>query len=381
MKKPNPFKYFANSIGHELEFVGKEKKKGRKVVGIYCEYAPREIILAAGAVPVCLCGTSNDTVSAAESVLPANLCPLIKSSFGYFMTDSCPFITMADMIVAETTCDGKKKMYEIMGLTNRVEVLELTQKSDSETALRHWTDELRKFRRTLEKEFNVEVTDRKLRDAIRMMNRERALLKEAFYLGKANPPIVTGKELASIRFRVAGIPRHFEMLGEFIAQVRSRRKNRRIPARVVRVMLTGCPTGSGSGKVIEIIEECGGVVVCQEACSGIKSVYEMTDEKGDPLEAIARRHFNLPCSCMTPNRGRVDLIAKLAGEFRPAALVDLVWQACHTYNVESYLIGEFSKNTMGLPFLKIETDYSASDREQLKVRISALLEIAGKLNK
>ena len=85
---------------------------------------------------------------------------------------------MADMIVAETTCDGKKKMYEIMGLTKRVEVLELTQKSDSETALKHWTDELRKFRRTLEKEFNVEITDRKLRDSIRTMNRERTLLKQ-----------------------------------------------------------------------------------------------------------------------------------------------------------------------------------------------------------
>ncbi|MFA6566802.1 MAG: double-cubane-cluster-containing anaerobic reductase [Victivallales bacterium] len=378
MKKQNPFKYFANSVEHELEFVRKEKKKGGKIVGIYCEYTPREIILAAGAVPVCLCGTSNDTVSAAESVLPANLCPLIKSSFGHFITDSCPFITMADMIVAETTCDGKKKMYEIMGLTKRVEVLELTQKSDSETALKHWTDELRKFRGTLEKEFKVEITDRKLRDAIKTMNRERALLKEAFYLGKAIPPIVTGKELASIRFRVAGIARHLEMLEEFIAQIKARKKNREISARAVRVMLTGCPTGSGSEKVIEIIGECGGVVVCQEACSGIKAVYEMTDEKGDPLEAIARRHFNLPCSCMTPNRGRVELIAKLAEEFRPDAVVDLVWQACHTYNVESYLIGEFSRNMLGLPFLKIETDYSASDREQLRVRIGALLEIAGK---
>ncbi len=378
MKKLNPFKYFEDSIGHELEFVENEKKKGRKIVGIYCEYTPREIILAAGAVPVCLCGTSNDTVSAAESVLPANLCPLIKSSFGYFITDSCPFITMADMIVAETTCDGKKKMYEIMGLTKRVEVLELTQKSDSETALKHWTDELRKFRRTLEKEFNVEITDRKLRDAIGTMNRERMLLKEAFYLGQANPPIVTGKELASIRFRVAGIAEHLEMLEEFISQVKKRKKAK-ISPKSVRVLLTGCPTGSGSEKVIEIIEECGGVVVCQEACSGIKAVYEMTDENGDPIEAIARRHFNLPCSCMTPNRGRVELIAKLANEFSPDAVVDLVWQACHTYNVESYLIGEFSRKTLGLPFLKIETDYSASDREQLKVRISALMEIAGKI--
>ncbi len=377
MKTQDPFKYFRDAIDYELEFVEKEKSRGRKIVGIYCEYTPREIILAAGAIPVCLCGTSNSTVAAAEKILPSNLCPLIKSSFGYFITDSCPFITMSDLIVAETTCDGKKKMYEIMGQRKHVEVLELTQKSDSALSLKHWVDELRKFRKTLEREFKVKITDSDLRRAIKLMNRERALLRKAFDLGMRNPSIVTGLELALIRFRVAGFEKHLEMLEKFISDVEKRGKSRKKPGGP-RILLTGCPTGSGSGKVIEIIEECGGVVVVQEACSGIKSVYELTEEKGDPIEAIARRHFHLPCSCLTPNRGRIELIAKLAEDFRPDAVIDLIWQACHTYNVESHIVGEFVKNRLKLPFLKVETDYSPSDREQLKVRISALLEIAGK---
>ncbi|HCE45883.1 MAG TPA: hypothetical protein DET40_20245 [Lentisphaeria bacterium] len=375
MKNQNPFKYFENAIDYELEFVEKEKSRGRKIVGIYCEYTPREIILAAGAIPVCLCGTSNSTVAAAEKILPSNLCPLIKSSFGYFITDSCPFMTMADLIVAETTCDGKKKMYEIMGQRKHVEVLELTQKSDSASALKHWTDELRKFRKTLETEFKVKITDADLRRAIKLMNKERSLLKKAFNLGMRNPSVVTGLELALIRFRVAGFERHLDMLEKFIEAVEKRGKSRKMAGKP-RVLLTGCPTGEGSGKVIEIIEECGGVLVVQEACSGIKSVYEMTDEDGDPIEAIARRHFHLPCSCLTPNRGRIELIAKLAEDFKPDAVIDLIWQACHTYNVESHIVGEFVKNKLKLPFLKVETDYSPSDREQLKVRINALLEIA-----
>ena len=140
-------------------------------------------------------------------------------------------------------------------------------------------------------------------------------------------------------------------------------------------MLTGCPTGHGSEKVIEVIEECGGVVVVQETCSGVKPLGEMVAESGDPLENIARKYFNLPCSCMTPNRGRTELIQKLAHEYRVDAVVDLVWQACHTYNVESYFIDRFCRETLNLPYLKIETDYSPSDREQLKVRIGTLLEI------
>jgi benzoyl-CoA reductase/2-hydroxyglutaryl-CoA dehydratase subunit BcrC/BadD/HgdB len=376
----DPFEYFANSIEHELEFVETEKRSGRKIAGIYCEYTPRELILAAGALPVCLCGTSNTTIPEAEKTLPSNLCPLIKSSFGYFTTGSCPFIEMADILIAETTCDGKKKMYEIMAAEKRMDVLELTQKSDSIEALNHWKSEIRRLKGVLEAEFDVSITDAALHDAIRTMNEERALLKRAFMLGARSPSVVTGQELAMIRFRVAGFGRHINMLRAFIAEIEKRIERHETVAapHAPRILLTGCPTGQGSEKLIEIIEECGGIVVCQEACSGIKSVFFPTESDKDPIDAIAERHFKLPCSCLTPNPGRTELIEQLAADFRPDAVVDLVWQACHTYNVESHLVGEFVRKKLGIPYMKIETDYSPSDREQIKVRIGAFLEIAAK---
>ena len=70
------------------------KARGRPIVGIMCEFTPREIILAAGAVPVCLCGGSAATIPAAEQFLPANLCPLIKSTFGYHVTGNNPFLEL-----------------------------------------------------------------------------------------------------------------------------------------------------------------------------------------------------------------------------------------------------------------------------------------------
>ncbi len=85
------------------------KSEGRTVVGFYCLYSPTEIAVAAGAIPLPLCGTRNDPVAAAEEVLPRNLCPLIKSSFGFAATDTCPFFRFSDFIVGDTTCDGKKK--------------------------------------------------------------------------------------------------------------------------------------------------------------------------------------------------------------------------------------------------------------------------------
>lgn len=68
------------------------------VVGILCEYTPRELIMAAGGVPVCLCGGSAQTIPAAEQHLPANLCPLIKSTYGYHVLGTNPFLEMADLV-------------------------------------------------------------------------------------------------------------------------------------------------------------------------------------------------------------------------------------------------------------------------------------------
>ena len=90
------------------------KEQGRKVVGQYCLYSPNEIALAAGTIPVSLCGTRNDSIAAAEEILPRAICPLIKSSFGFALKDSCPYLVASDVVVADTTCDGKKKMYELL---------------------------------------------------------------------------------------------------------------------------------------------------------------------------------------------------------------------------------------------------------------------------
>ena len=77
------FAWFDEMIEHCHEYATAAKAAGRPVVGILCEYTPRELIMAAGGVPVCLCGGSAKTIPAAEQHLPANLCPLIKSTYGY----------------------------------------------------------------------------------------------------------------------------------------------------------------------------------------------------------------------------------------------------------------------------------------------------------
>ena len=126
----DPCAWFGRMIEHCHEYAKAEKAAGRPVVGILCEYTPRELIMAAGGVPVCLCGGSAKTIPAAEQHLPANLCPLIKSTYGYHLLRSNPFLEMADLVVGETTCDGKKKMYELMAESRPMYVLELPHKAE-----------------------------------------------------------------------------------------------------------------------------------------------------------------------------------------------------------------------------------------------------------
>lgn len=364
-------------MAHEIKIAEDAIKSGKGVVGIYCEFTPRELILAANAVPVCLCGATAATIPAAETVLPSNLCPLIKSSFGYIVTNRCPFLGSADLVVAETTCDGKKKMYEILAERKAVHILELTQKVNESEAFEHWLSEVRKLKKRLEETFHLTITNEDLRGAVKLMNRERRLLREAFSFGMEDPPVASGLELSDLRYRIAADPGHLGMLERLIEELMSRKTagNFAAPKGTPRIMLTGCPTAQGTTKLIEIIEECGSIVVVQETCSGWKPLDLLVDETGDPLEAIARKYFRLPCSCMTPNAGRTDLIGRLAEDFRVDAVVDLVWQACHTYNIEAHLVERFVRGRLALPYMKIETDYSDSDRERIKMRVQTMVEM------
>lgn len=94
------------------------KDEGKKIVGVYCGFAPWEVIAASDAVAAWLCGMDEEPIEYAEKDLPRNLCPLIKSSYGYAISEKCPFYYFSDMLLGETTCDGKKKMYELLKKKN-----------------------------------------------------------------------------------------------------------------------------------------------------------------------------------------------------------------------------------------------------------------------
>ena len=375
---PEVFEEFSEQRKNSFIPLMEMKKKDIPFVGTFCTYTPNEIIMAAGAVPVGLCSFSDETIPDAEEDLPRNLCPLVKSSYGFAKTQKCPFFYFSDLIVGETTCDGKKKMYEMLGEFKNVHTMELPNRQ-SEMGRKLWRDEVVKLKEKLEEQFGVEITEEKVREQVGIMNRSRAALKDFYELMKLDPPPMAGLNLYSVLYG-ANFKFDREKATEEVIALTERVKkeydegNRPIPRRP-RILVTGCPIGGNAMKVVRAIEENGGNVVCYENCSGAKSVDELIREDTDDIyQAIADRYLNIGCSVMTPDSNRLKLMERLLEEYKIDGVVEVVLQACHTYNVESYSIKRLVTDK-GYPYMAIETDYSQADIGQLNTRCAAFIEM------
>lgn len=373
---PEQFEEFADARKAGFLRVKDVKEKGGKVAGVFCTFTPTEILDAAGFISVSLCGMSDETIPAAEAHLPKNLCPLIKSSYGFALTDKCPYTYFSDLIVGETTCDGKKKMYELLGKIKPTYILHLPQGHDSDPVAT-WTAELRRFIKYLEDNFDVTITDEMLREAARKRNIQRQTHLKLMELQKQTPPPLGGMQMYATMEGVGFLFTHEERVAKLNALRESVEKNadKSQFAGAKRILITGCPIGGVLSKTVKPIEENGGVVVCFENCSGIKAAFQMVDtEAEDIVKAIAERYLQIGCPVMTPNTERMKLLPKLVEEFKVDGIVEVDLQACTPYCVEAFQIKQLA-DSLNIPYLAVETDYSQSDSGQLSTRIEAFLEM------
>lgn len=375
---PDIFEDFAEA--RRMGFVKAKEVKDQDVplIGVFCTYFPQEIAMAMGAATVGLCASSDETIPEAEKDLPRNLCPLIKSSYGFGKTNKCPYFYFSDLVVGETTCDGKKKMYEYLGEFKPVHVMKLPN-VQNEDSLESWKKEIIRLKDVIEGQFGIPVTEENLRKAVALKNDERRAMKEFYGLSKLDPVPMLGMDMfnvlmgASFEFDREKVPGNIRGLTEKIkAEYASGTKEMKKP----RILITGCPMGAATAKVIKAIEDNGAVVVALENCSGAKAVEELVDESNpDIYDALARKYLNIGCSCMSPNPNRLKLIGEMMEDYQVDGVVDMILQACHTYNVETLSIKRFVNEKRDKPYISVETDFSTSDVGQLNTRMAAFIEM------
>ena len=375
---PEVFEQFSDARQKGFLTVMELKEQGIPLVGTYCTFMPQEIAMAAGAVVVSLCSTNDETIEEAEKDLPRNLCPLIKSSYGFGKTDKCPYFYFSDLVVGETTCDGKKKMYEYMADFKAVHVMQLPNSATDEASRALWKSEILRLQQHIEERFGQPISEAALREAIVLKNRERQATADFYRLGQLNPPALSGADILKV---VYGATFRFDKnaliteLNEMTARVKAEwEQGKRLESRP-RILITGCPIGGAAEKVVRAIEENGGWVVGYENCTGAKATERNVAEDGDVYDALTDKYLAIGCSCISPNTERLRLLSQMVEEYQADGVVDVILQACHTYAVESLAIKRHVRQQHNIPYMAIETDYSTADIGQLSTRVAAFIEM------
>lgn len=380
---PEQFEEFAEARRNGFIKVMELKESGADICGTFCQYAPAEIIRAAGLYMVGLCGKSQEPIPAAERELPVNLCPLIKSSYGHVLEDSCPYAYFSDLVVGETTCDGKKKMFELLGKRKPTRVIHLPNVPDRRRSLEGWVQELREFRADLEARFHLTITDEMLRASIKWCNLERIQAARIYELGRYDPPAITGVDMRNImegEQYIFNKEEKYKKLSAILDRCEADWHAGKGPyppgARPVRILVSGAGFGGAAEKTLNVIEALGGAIVCYEGCSGIVSRRRLVEESEtkDPIECIAEKYLEVPCAVMAPNDARFAQVEATIAEWRVEGVVSITLHSCNPFGIETRNIERVCQRC-GVAHLHISTDFSQGDGGQIRTRIEAFLEM------
>lgn len=380
--RPEAMNYFNYALaevhGARIQELQEEKEKGRKVTGTFCVFVPDEVILATNAVGVGLCSGSQFWIEDGEKVLPRNLCPLVKAFMGAKVSRTCPYFQSCDMIIGETTCDGKKKAYEILEEYMSVHVMELPQMK-REKNYEEWQDEIKLFIKKMEELTGNQVTVENLRKAIDLCNRKRRALKRLYDLRKHAPSPISGLDallVSQVAF-LDDIERFIEKTNELCDELEERVKDLK-PNGKKRIVVTGTPMAVPNWKLHSIVEGLDAEIVVEETCTGTRYFENEVSAEGDTIDDLVKnladRYMKINCACFTPNDGRIDDVIRFVEEYKADGVINYNLSFCHTYAIE-YEKLEKALKEKNIPVLNVETDYSEEDAGQIKTRVEAFLEM------
>ena len=357
------------------------QEKGGKVFGTFCVYVPDEIVFAADAIATGLCGGSQFWVAGGEKVLPTNTCPLIKASVGARLDKTCPFFRIADMYVGETTCDGKKKAWEILGEDVPMHVMNLPQMKRSKDVAA-WAEEIEEFKNIVEEFTGNKITAEKMSSAIKLINDKRRALERLYDFRKNEKLPISGKDVLLVsQIAFYDDPKRFAEMTNLLCEELEERVRNGVSVfkeGTKRIMLTGTPLAIPNWKLHHIVETSGAAVVCEEMCTGTRYFENLVDESrttvADQVQALSERYMNINCACFTPNHARIDDIIRLAKEYKVDGIIDVNLKFCNLYDAEGFFVERALKEA-GIPVLGIETDYTDTDSQQLRTRVEAFVEL------
>ena len=383
--RPEGMKYFdfvmSEVHGLRIKELIEAKKSGRKVIGSFCVFVPEELILAIDGISVGLCTGAEFGFEEAEQILPKNTCSLIKSAFGFKLTKVCPYIESCDMVVGENTCDGKKKAYELLKKEiPNLYVMDMPQMK-SESGRRLLKSEYKRFVTALEELSGIKISVDNLKKGIRLVNDKRKAIARLNQLRAFKPAPISGLDALLInQVSFYDDPVRFtNSVNAICEEIENNVKSQgdSDTTQKVRLLLSGCPMAVPNWKVPAIIESTNAVIVGEESCVGERGLRNLTEDSAETLDglidSIVVRYFKIDCAIFTPNPDRLDHIKEMAQAYNADGVIHYGLQFCQPYIMESVSVEKELEN-VGIPMLRLETDYSTEDAGQIRTRVEAFIE-------
>jgi benzoyl-CoA reductase/2-hydroxyglutaryl-CoA dehydratase subunit BcrC/BadD/HgdB len=389
--RPEAMQYFdeiADFFGVREKEIRAAKEKGKKVIGYTCLFAPLELILAAGAIPVRVNSGWYDAAKLGDRVVPVEVCPMVRSTIGAKMIGLSPYLELSDALISVLTCDGMTKLGEILSDYKPVWAMTLPRVKDSAQSLRLWNEEIKVVKGQIEALTGNKIKRKQLKSAIQRTQKATKAFRRLQELRKG-APVIMGSDamLVNQTYMWDDVTRWTEKTDALCDELeeRVRKKDWACPPDTPRVMVTGTPMiWPDNWKVPTLIEEGTpkGVLVADELCSGERILYDPVgvDEwsMDDMIDAIDERYLMAStCPCFTSKDGNEDRINWMLNKIKDWNIQGVIYyvvRGCMLYAME-YTRVKKVLDRLGVPVYYLDTEYTREDVGQMKTRVEAFLEM------
>lgn len=345
-----------------------------KVLGFFCAYVPEEIIHAAGILPYRVRAVGCGQTTSADVYMSQVNCTFSRSCLEFALGDKYSHL---DGLVFVWSCDNLRRVYDILRVAKPdgfplLHFIDVPHKvSDESIAL--FCEELVKFKETVERTFDVKVTDDSLRDAIGIYNETRSLLRQLYWLRQSKSPPLTGAQALNVVLAGTVMPKiqYNQLLKQLLDELSRRDGISDYRARLVIAGGGGCDDPG----YFDVIEGLGGLIVGDTICFGGRAFMEPVEIDGDPITALARSYLNRPSCPRMPEKlaERSNSVKEMVEQYSADGVIFQRLRYCDLWGGEQLDIREKMREA-GIPLLTLEREYKLNAVGQLRTRVQAFLE-------
>ena len=271
--KPEALEPFMNILRHIfVDMQGAVKPENTPSVGTYCVMVPPELIYAAGAMPVKLCGGSYTAFNIGDDIAPRDVCPLVKAVMGFESIGVMPVYQECEMMAVPITCDCKKKLAGYLGQHHPTVTLHVPSRRDRDADMEQYVRELYLFSQKLTDLTGVPLSYERLSYACGMTAAAQYELSRFIELRRKAPLVIKGTHYMAVMNAMSYT--HISIWTEYMRalndELEQKIKRGEMASKENRphILITGSPIVFPNFKPPLLIEEMGGVLVGDETCMG-----------------------------------------------------------------------------------------------------------------